>query len=210
MFSIAIRSVYCHVTGTVSCTWSSLTCDGELLQRRSPSCSIKPCLVNPPVWSLPKKDPAIKTPRSSKYISVHIFCLSLMHLLPFQDQVEPVSDDSDPQEPEPRIPPQVEPDWKQPEEGSVQISHSGRQVEQTLITTVLGLQMDRQLNSPAVEKIHDIATRRLLSIWGLLWVCLLPSSFRQSPLFRLPVIPTGLYSKLATLFAFGTDRFLNL
>lgn len=83
---------------------------------------------------------------------------SLDLLLPFQDQVEPVPDDGHPEEPESRVSPQVEADWEQPEEGGVQISHSGRQSKQVLILAVLGLEMHRQFDPPAVEKFHDTTT----------------------------------------------------
>lgn len=145
----------------MNCTWSSLTCDGKLLQSRGRSVSIKPGLTNPPVRSLPKQNPAIERPTNSKYNWSLSLCLtSPLHLnrLPFQDQVEPVSEDGHPDEPEPRVPPQVEPDREEAEERGVQIGHGGRQAKQALIPAVFGLQMDRQLNPPTVEKIHDITT----------------------------------------------------
>lgn len=103
----------------------------------------------------------MERPTNSKYNWSLSLCLtSPLHLnrLPFQDQVEPVSEDSHPDEPEPRVPPQVEPDREEAEERGVQIGHGGRQAKQALIPAVFGLQMDRQLNPPTVEKIHDITT----------------------------------------------------
>lgn len=86
--------------------------------------------------------------------------LSLRHvwLVPFQDQVEPVSEDRHPDEPEPRVPPQVEPDGEEEEEHGVQIGHLGCHIEQVLVAAVSGLQVDRQLDPPAVEKVHDTTT----------------------------------------------------
>lgn len=137
-------------------TWSSLTCDGKLPQRRGRFSSIVPGLVNPPVRSLPEQNPAMERPGNSKYnslLSLYVFrSTSPLHLsrLPFQDQVEPVSEDSHPDESEPRVPPKVEPDWEEAEECGVQVSHCGRQAKQALITAVFGLQMGRQLNPPTV------------------------------------------------------------
>lgn len=39
-------------------TWTSLTCDGKLLQWRSFSFSVKLGFMNPPVWSFPRQNPA--------------------------------------------------------------------------------------------------------------------------------------------------------
>ena len=93
----------------------------------------------------------------------HLFvCVSIgitsNSCLPFQDQVEPVSEDGHPDEPEPCVPPQVEPDREEAEERGVQVGHCGRQAEQALMSAVCGLQMDHQLYPPTVEKIHDITT----------------------------------------------------
>lgn len=142
------------------------------------------------------------------FLSLSLYVFGLTSPLPFQDQVEPVSEHSHPDEPEPRVPPQVEPDWEEAEERGVQIGHCGRQAKQALISAVFGLQMDRQLDPPAVEKIHAITT----SAWGwctesggvLVFFCQLVCSFMQSPLFCHSVIPIGLYSRLANLFTFGT------
>lgn len=61
------------------CTWSSLTCDGKLLQNRGWSFSIKPGLMNPPVRSLPKQDPAVERPRNSitQLFPLSFSCVSL-------------------------------------------------------------------------------------------------------------------------------------
>ncbi len=56
-----------YYRSVMNCTWSSLTCDGKLLQSRGRSNSIKPCLMNPPVLSLPKQNPAMERQRNSKY-----------------------------------------------------------------------------------------------------------------------------------------------
>lgn len=57
----------------MNCTWSSLTCDGKLLQSRGRSWSIKPGLMNPPVRPLPEQNPAVERPRNSKCISLCVF-----------------------------------------------------------------------------------------------------------------------------------------
>lgn len=93
---------------------------------------------------------------------MHVFsdflCVAPLLLLPLEDQIEPVPDHGHPQEPQTCIPPHIEPDWEEPEEGGVQISHGGGQSEQVLILAVAGLEVDRQLNPPAVDKIHDTTT----------------------------------------------------
>lgn len=146
-------------------TWSGLTGDGKLPQSRGRRCSVEPGLVNPPVRSLPEQNPATETPRHSEHcfsewVRIHFTVFSV--LLPFQHQVEPVSQDRHPDEPEPGVPPQVEPEGEEEEEGGVQVGHGGRQAEQALIAAVCGLQMDRQLDPPAVQKIHDGSA----SAWG--------------------------------------------
>jgi len=133
-----------------------------------------------------------------------------MSVLPFQDQVEPVAEDGHPDEPERRVPAQVEPDREEEIERGVQVGHRGRQAEQALVPAVRGLQMDRQLDPPAVQEIHDVTNlclRGIRQIWLLFWSFRpLPGSPRPgSPLLSsLCVIPVGLYSRLAYLFAFGT------
>lgn len=146
-------------------TWSGLTGDGKLPQSRGRRCSVEPGLVNPPVRSLPEQNPATETPRHSEHcfsewVWIHFTVFSV--LLPFQHQVEPVSQDRHPDEPEPGVPPQVEPEGEEEEEGGVQVGHGGRQAEQALIAAVCGLQVDRQLDPPAVQKIHDGSA----SAWG--------------------------------------------
>lgn len=99
-----------------------------------------------------------KTKKFNNTTVSSLFLLCFTSLLPFQDQVEPVSEDSHPDKPEPCVPPQVEPDWEEEEERGVQVGHRGRQAKQAIVCAVLSLQMDRQLNPPTVEKIHDITT----------------------------------------------------
>lgn len=67
-------------TAGLNYTWSSLTCDGKLLQRRGRSRSIKPGLMNPPVRSLPKQNPAMETLRDSKNNSFLYVFQSILHL----------------------------------------------------------------------------------------------------------------------------------
>lgn len=69
--------IYCR--SVVNCTWSSLTCYRKLLQRRGLSSSIKPGLMNPPVRSLPKQNPAMERPRNSKYNCSLSLCWDWLH-----------------------------------------------------------------------------------------------------------------------------------
>lgn len=141
----------------INCTWSGLTCDGKLLQSWSRSCPIKPGLVNPPVGSLPEQNPAMEgSSQCNQMVSVLSLCIC-SSVIPFQDQVEPVSENCHPDEPEPRVLPQVEPDWEKEEECGVQIGHRGCYTKHILVAAVFGLQVHGQLDPPAVEKIHDIA-----------------------------------------------------
>lgn len=134
------------------------------------------------------------TPINSQYNSLCVHITSKNSCLPFQDQVEPVSEDGHPDEPEPSVPPQVEPDGEEAEVRGVQVGHRGRQAEQTLIAAVSGLQMDRQLDPPAVEKIHDITTSCLRMVHWI-WVSLLVQTV--SSWSASVWSPIGLYSRLA-------------
>lgn len=49
----------------VNSTWSSLTCDGKLLQNGGWSCAIERGLVNPPVRPLAKQNPAAERPQNT-------------------------------------------------------------------------------------------------------------------------------------------------
>lgn len=108
--------------------------------------------------------------------------------LPFQDQVEPVPQDRHPEEPERRVPPQMEPDGEEDVEGGVQVGQGGGRAEDVPVPAVPGLQVDGELDPPAVEKVHDplqeggAAGLRVLFYFG----------------------SAGLYSRLDHLFAFGT------
>lgn len=188
------------MTGTINPTWSSLTCDGKLLQERSLSRSVKLGLKNPPVRSLPGKNPVIKT--KTKTINLLVtpsqgctVTAEAAEGLPLQQQVEPVPDDGHPDEPDGRVPAHVEPDGEQAEERGVQVGHRGRQAEQALAPTVLRLQADRQLDPPAVEEIHGF--RRAGGFCS-------PARLRGCSVYLFSANPTGLYSRLAELFAFGT------
>lgn len=48
---------------------------------------------------------------------------NLIRSLPLHDQVEPVPDDSHPDELYTHVPTQIEPDWEETKEGGMQVSH---------------------------------------------------------------------------------------
>lgn len=132
--------------------------------------------------------------------------------LPFQHQVEPVPNDSHPDEPEPCVSAQVKPDGKQKEEGGVQISHGGRQPEKLLILAVSALQMNCQFNPPAVKKVHRAQRQRAIAKdWSFAFFFVGKGSGKCVPGCPVSVwFPHGLYSRLANLFAFGTVQTVPL
>ena len=48
----------------------------------------------------------------------------------------------------------MEPDGEEAEESGVEIGHGGSKAEAALILTILSLQVNHQLYTPTVEKIH--------------------------------------------------------
>lgn len=108
--------------------------------------------------------------------------------VPFQHQVEPVSEDRHPDEPEPRVPAQVEPDGEEDKVGGVEVGHRRRRAEPVLVAAVCGLQMERHLDPPAVDQIHGVASR---------------CSASRVPLLGRCRSPAGLYSRLDTFVCLG-------
>lgn len=73
---------------------------------------------------------------------------------PFQNEIQPVSHHSHPDEFNTHISPQMKPNGKKHKEGGVEIRHRGDPVKQLLQVSVLRLKMDGYVHAPAVKQVH--------------------------------------------------------